>query len=70
MDVVEDQDERSISSGCLEESPDRPERLFTRTGIGYTHHLRDVPADLILMFLALENRTHLRLDDLGKVEVG
>ena len=38
--------------------------------LGDAHHLRDVPADLILMLLALEDRAHLRLDDLGQVEVG
>ena len=69
MDVVENEDERSIACGCFEEPADRPERLFTPARVGDPHHLRDMPANLILMLLALEDRADLRLDDVGEVEV-
>ena len=71
VDVVEHEHERALARRGLEEPPDRPEGLLARRPASATPiSCDDVPADELLVLVALEHRADLRLDDVGQVEVG
>jgi hypothetical protein len=70
VDVVEHEHQRPLAGRGLEEPADRPERLLARGHLGYAHQLRDVPADELLVLVALEHGADLGLDDIGQIEIG
>jgi hypothetical protein len=70
VDVVEHEQEWTRSGDGFDQPPDRPERLVGRGGLGDTQQLREPFASELLVVVALQDGTDLRIDQARVVEVG